>query len=64
VRFYVPNNDPTLPDTKWDVAVGISREVTEQIAEISSDSLISTAVLGALLLIIGTSVAWAARKVT
>mmetsp|Transcript_21268 Transcript_21268/g.49295 ORF Transcript_21268/g.49295 Transcript_21268/m.49295 type:complete len:570 (+) Transcript_21268:217-1926(+) len=63
VRFFTPNEeDPSLPDTKVDAAIGVSREVLQQVAEVSADSYISTAVIGALILCVFGGLVWAFRK--
>jgi len=62
VRFFTPNADPALPPTKIDAAIGVSREVLKEVVEVSADSYISTAVMGALIFIVIGGIWYGFRK--
>lgn len=63
VRFYVKDKTaPDAPAIKYDVAIGASRVVARGEEAISADSWITTGIAGALLVIIVSSVVWAARS--
>eukprot|EP00277_Geminigera_cryophila_P005413 CAMPEP_0179432666 /NCGR_PEP_ID=MMETSP0799-20121207/17231_1 /TAXON_ID=46947 /ORGANISM="Geminigera cryophila, Strain CCMP2564" /LENGTH=563 /DNA_ID=CAMNT_0021210175 /DNA_START=215 /DNA_END=1906 /DNA_ORIENTATION=+ len=62
IRFYVKADNATQPNSKYDVAIGISRSVVPPVAEVSADSLISTAVAGGMLLLVMSAVCLAIRE--
>jgi hypothetical protein len=63
VRFYTDNDkDVTLPHVKYDVAIGVSREVLPQVVEVSTDSYITTGAIGGILLVVLLAIGWAARS--
>lgn len=63
VRFYTDNDrDASLPHVKYDVAIGVSREVLPEVVAVSTDSYITTGAIGGILFILIASVAWGARS--
>jgi hypothetical protein len=47
---------------QYDVAIGLTRQVMDRPAAVSTDTYISTAVLGMVLVLSMSAVAWAARS--
>jgi len=63
VRFYTLNDkDNSLPHVKYDVAVGVSREVLPEVVAVSTDSYITTGAIGGILLVFIVALLWAARS--
>jgi len=62
VRFFAAPEDSSRPKVKWDVAIGVSRQVMAQVAEVSADSWISTGVAGGMLLLVMSALFIAIRK--
>jgi hypothetical protein len=62
VRFFTNNANASLPAAKWDVAIGVSRNVVQPVAEVSMDSWISTGVAGGCLLLVIVSLFMAVRS--
>ena len=63
VRFFARDlDDPSKPNIKYDVAVGVSRLVEAPVVAVSSDSWISTGVAGGILLVAMGSVVYAVRQ--
>jgi hypothetical protein len=62
VRFFTPNKDnAALPAVKYDMAVGVVRDVKEEVVAVSSDSYVLAGTVGGIVLVISGSLIYVAR---
>lgn len=64
VRFFTDGDSPSVPKTKWDVAIGTSRTVLKKAKGVTANSWISTGVAGGVVLIFVCAFGYALRSGT